>query len=168
MFRRTRRSAPAAPSEAVLRLEREIQALRLELSERDGAIARLEADLQRERDAEGTRTETRARAEIERLLAGSATPLVQLATQTQLAQAPNNSVDAASVLAVARALVRDFEDDGVEFVGRVGATEPYDPDRHEPLAEGPLPEPGRPVVVRIVGLSCAGTVIRRAGVEGAA
>lgn len=160
MFRRTKRSAPAAPTDVVLRLEREVQALRLELTERDAAIARLEADLQRERDAEGTRTHTRARAEVERLLAGSATPLVQLATQTQL-----QGVDAASVLAVARALVRDFEDEGVEFVGRAGATEPYDPDRHEPVGDGPLPERGRPVVVRIVGLSCGGTVIRRAGVE---
>jgi hypothetical protein len=165
VFRRTRHRREATPPEDVLRLQREAQALRLELAEREATIARLEADLQRERDTEVTRTETRARAEVERLLAGSATPLVQLATQTQLAKTPHGSVDAASVLAVARALVRDFEDEGVEFLGRAGATEPYDPARHEPLGDGPLPEPGGPVVVRIVGLASRGAVIHRAGVE---
>lgn len=140
-------------TEDVLRLEREAQALRLDLAQRADTIHRLEADLQRARDTDN------ARPEIERLLAGAATPLTHLATQTQLA-----GVDAASVLAIARSLFRDLTDEGVLLIGHVGDTEPYDPERHEPLAESAL-DRGQPVVVRIVGLAYHETIVRRASVE---
>lgn len=137
----------------VLRLEREAQVLRLDLAEKAGTIERLEADLQRERETD------KGRPEVERLLAGAATPLAQLATQTQLA-----GVDAASVLAIARSLLRDLTDEGIRLIGRAGDTEPYDPGRHEPLAEGEL-DPGQPVVVRIIGIAYQETIVRRASVE---
>jgi len=135
-----------------LRLQNEVQALRLELHERDQTIERLMNEL------------TRARAdaltgEAERLRAGIATPLVQLATQSQI-----DGVDAASVLAVARSLVRAAEDEGFELIGQVGAVEPYDPARHEPLGDA-APAAGAPVVVRFVGLSYAGEILRTAAVE---
>jgi hypothetical protein len=50
-------------------------------------------------------------------------------------------------------------------VGSIGATEPFDPDRHDPLSDAPAPGPGRPVVVRMVGLSLHGKVLRKAGIE---
>lgn len=138
--------------DAALHLQSEVQALRLELAERDQTIERLMNELSRARaDA--------LNGEAERLRAGIATPLVQLATQSQI-----DGVDAASVLAVARSLVRAAEDEGFELIGRVGQVEPYDPTRHEPLGD-PTPSTGEPVVVRFVGLSYGGEMLRAAAVE---
>ena len=147
------------PDETALALQNEAQALRLELVERDQLIERLEADLTRARSAGAG---ANGEASAERLLAGLATPLTQLATQSQL-----SGVDADSVLAVARSLVRAAEDEGLQLIGRVGAVEPYDPARHEPLGDGDgdVPAPGDEVVVRFVGLSYGGDVLRTAAVE---
>ncbi len=138
--------------ETALELQNEAQALRLELAERDQIIQRLENELARARTAA-------ASGEPERLLAGLATPLMQLATQSQL-----DGVDAGSVLAVARSLLRAAEDEGLALIGHVGAVEPYDPTRHEPLGDAALPT-GTPVVVRFVGLSYGGEILRTAAVE---
>lgn len=148
------RGRRARPDDVTLRLQNEAQALRLELAERDRVIARWEAE--RNGDASGA---ARARVEVERLLAGMATPLVQLATQSQL-----DGVDTGSVLAVARSLLRAVEEEGLELVGQVGAVEPYDPARHEPLGET-APAPGTSVVIRFVGLSYGGEILRTAVVE---
>ena len=154
-LRRRRR----AGGDALLGTENQLRALRLELAERDARVARLEADLRRHQDAEASLRAELARAGVERLLANLATPLVQLATQVEL-----DAVDAASVLAVARTLVRDLEDEGVAVAGPVSAVVPYDPDLHEPL-DGNAPERGEAVVLRLAGLSYHGTVLRRATVE---
>ncbi|MDQ3462091.1 MAG: hypothetical protein M3471_03495, partial [Actinomycetota bacterium] len=98
-------------------------------------------------------------AERERLLGAIATPLAQLATQSQLPD-----VDAPSMAAVGRSLLRHLEDEGLQLLGCVGGSEPYDPDRHEPLGES-SPSAGQPVTVRLVGLGVGGVVLRRAGVE---
>ncbi len=150
------RGRRAGRDPTALRWQNDVQALRLELAERDETIARLEADLSRARAAAAAG----GNAEAERLLAGLATPLTQLATQSQL-----GGVDGDSVLAVARSLVRAAEDEGLALIGRVGAVEPYDPARHEPLGEGEAPAPGDRVVVRFVGLRYGGDVLRTAAVE---
>jgi hypothetical protein len=156
--RRVRRPAGEA-GRVGLGLASQAQALRLELAERDELIGRLQADLRRQRDGEATEAAGRARAERERLFGAVATPLVQLATQTQL-----EGVDAQSMAAVARSLLRALADEGLDLVGWAGATESYDPGRHEPLGDTP-PDAGRLVVVRAPGLAVGGVVLRRAGVE---
>ena len=156
--RRACRQAGEA-GQADLGLASQAQALRLELAERDELIGRLQAELRRQREGEATRAVGRARAERERLFSAAATPLVQLATQTQL-----EGVDAPSMAAVGRSLLRALADEGLDLVGRVGATESYDPGRHEPLGDT-LPGAGQHVVVRTPGLAVGGVVLRRAGVE---
>ena len=146
LFGARRREDPA------LALQSEAQALRLELAERDQTIRRL-LD---ERD----HMPAPAAGEAERLRAAIATPLTQLATQSQL-----DGVDTESVLAVARSLLRAAEDEGLAVVGQVGAVEPYDPTRHEPLGDGEAPAPGDQVVVRFVGLAFGGEILRTAAVE---
>ena len=132
-----------------LELQSELQALRLELGERERTIRQLLND----------RARTDGSADGDRLRAAIATPLVQLATQSQI-----HGVDADSVLAVARSLVRAVEDEGFELIGRVGAVAPYDAARHEPLGEV-APAAGDAVVVRFVGLAYGGDVLRAAAVE---
>jgi hypothetical protein len=159
--RRNPRLAHEGPAagDATLARDSELRALRLEVAERDELVTRLEADLRRQQEAEASRLDARSHSDLERFLAGIATPLRQLATQSQL-----DGVDAASVLAVVRALLRDLEDEGVAIDGRVGAVVPYDPTRHEPLGDAHH-EAGDPVVVRLAGLGYHGTLLRRASVE---
>ncbi len=92
--------------------EREVQALRLELQERDREIAVLKADAERLRRAESGRISTAVRAERERLLADAAGPMAQLLTPTHLLEVDGKTVAARDVLAVARRLVRLLEDEG--------------------------------------------------------
>jgi hypothetical protein len=139
------------------RVASQAQALRLELAERDRLIGQLEADLRRQREGAKSLSGQQARRERERLVAVVATPLVQLATLTQL-----DSSDAAW-MAVARSLLRGLADEGLELLGQVGSAEPYDPVRHEPLGDL-VPGTGALVVVRAPGLAFGGVVLRRAGV----
>jgi hypothetical protein len=155
---RGRRQGSGA-SDAALALAGEAQGLRLELAERDRLIQQLQADLLRQREGEASGAAQSARAERQRLLGAVATPLQQLATQTQL-----DGVDAASMAAVAQSLLRGLADEGLELVGRVGTSESFDPARHEPLSDG-VPGPDGPVVVRVPGLAVNGTLLRRAGVQ---
>jgi hypothetical protein len=165
LFRRWfgRPGRPAADGPG-LSLEREAQALRLELQERDRVIAALRADLERLRRGEGERVDAAARAERERLLADAAAPVAQLLTQAHLLEVEGRLVQARDVLAVARRLVRLLEDEGLTAEGRVGAAVAFDPDRHEPLGGDFAPRPGERAVVRLLGVSWRGRVLQKAGV----
>jgi molecular chaperone GrpE (heat shock protein) len=161
-----RRGAPPAPDaeDGALALHREARTLRLELEERDRVIAALKADLERLRRGEGERVTAAIRAERAPLLAEAAAPVAQLLTQAHLLEVEGKPVQARDVLAVARRLVRLLEDEGLAPEGRVGETVAFDPDRHEALGGGFAPRPGQPAVVRLVGISWQGRVLRKAGV----
>jgi molecular chaperone GrpE (heat shock protein) len=166
VFKRLRRwfGRPAGAGGPALPREREAQALRLELQERDRVIAALKADLERLRRGEGERVAAAVQAERERLLADAAAPVAQLLTHAHLLEAEGKALQARDVLAVARRLVRLLEDEGLTAEGRVGAAVAFDPDRHEPLGGDFAPRPGQTVVVRLVGVSWQGRVLSRAGV----
>ncbi len=144
-----------------LDLRSELQALRLELAERDSRIATLEkqADLGRS----GERVDEVARDRITRWLESAAAPASQLKTQAHLLQVENKPVRARDVLAVARRLLRVLEDAGMEFEGEVGEAVEFDPDRHRPLGEASLSR-GDQARIRFVAVKLGQRVIHKAGV----
>jgi molecular chaperone GrpE (heat shock protein) len=148
---------------SALDARRDAQALRLELAERDRVIAALTGDLERQRRGEAERVAAAAEAERERLLTAAASPASQLLTQTHLLEVEGKPVQARDMLAVARRLLRYLEDEGLAAEGRVGDTVAFDPDRHEAIGGEP-PERGRPAVLRLVGITYRGRVLRKAGV----
>jgi molecular chaperone GrpE (heat shock protein) len=161
-FRKRRGSAD---DEAVLRLESELQQARLEIQERNRAIERLRSEAASARERADAEAERLAEARIERLVSSMAVPLTQFATQAHLHGTGTADIQVGSVIEVGTRLLRVLSGVGVESVGSIGATEAFDPDRHDPLSDAPAPEPGRPVVVRMVGLSLHGKVLRKAGIE---
>lgn len=154
----------AHTDDGVLALEREIQSLRLELAEQHQLVANLKGELQRQRSAEDARLTAAVWAQVERFLTHAATPVAHLLTQAHLLEVDGKPIQAHDVLAVARRLVRSLEDNGLTLEGRVGETVPFDPNCHEPLSAEAALQPGETVVVKFVGASYSGTVLKKAGV----
>lgn len=153
------RSPPV--DERLLALKREIQQLRLELAERD----RVTAQLRRQGEVEEGRVASAGEARRERLLSEAAAPVAQLLTQAHLLEVDGRPVQARDVLAVARRLVRLLEDEGLMLEGTVGQKVVFDPGRHDPLSAEALFTAGQPVIVRLVGVSYQGRILRKAGVD---
>ena len=149
------------PDERTLQLENELQQLRLELREQKKIADRLKDELERQRGGESARM---AAAQVEQLLADAAAPVSQLLTQSHLFKNENRPVQAGDVLAVAGRLVRALEDHGLVVEGSVGQSATFDPNRHEPLSAEDELRPGANVIIRLVGLSYKGKLLRKAGV----
>ena len=148
----------------MLALERQVQSLRLELTEQPQLVANLKNELQRQRDAEDARLADAVRAQIGRLMTNAATPMAHLLTQAHLLEVDGKPIQVHDVLGVARRLVRMLEDNGLTLEGQVGATLPFDPNRHEPLSAEAALQPGETVVVKFVGASYGGIICKKAGV----
>lgn len=151
-------------NEKLLTLEREIQNLRLELTERDRLIEKLKQQLEQQRTSESNNIDFAVQNQIEQLLTDTAAPVTQLLTQAHLLQ-QGKPVQAKDVLLVAKRLIRSLEDNGLTVVGQVGETVSFDSNLHEPLSASSEVSPGAEVVVRFAGVSYRGKVIRKAGVE---
>lgn len=151
--------------ERVLRLESELRESRLELSRLEQLTGRLRAELARTRDAAEEDARLRTDADIRRLVTTISTPLVQLITQEHLHSTGAAPVRTGDVLDVAARLVRALREAEVDIVGEIGATEPFDPQRHDPLSAAAAPVAGQPVTVRVPGLSCRGHIVRKAGID---
>jgi molecular chaperone GrpE (heat shock protein) len=151
-------------AERLLALERGAQELRLRLKEANDQLAALREECERLRAGEAARVADAVRDRLERVLTDAAGPAAQLVTQAHLLEAEGKPVQARDVLAVARRLVRVLEGEGLTLEGRVGERAAFDPARHAPLG-GDAVAPGQPVVVRFVGVSCRGRVLRKAGVD---
>ena len=152
------------PDERVLALERQVQSLRLELTEQHQLVVNLKSELQRQRDAEDTRLADAVWAQMERFMTNAATPVAHLLTQAYLLEVDGKPLQARDVLSVARRLVRILEDNGLTLEGKVGEMLPFDPNRHEPLSADAALQPRETVVVKFVGASYGGTVCKKAGV----
>lgn len=165
LFNRQLGDERADRNHPTLALEREVQTLRLDLDEKDRAIARLQADLDRQRDGADAQVEQVAQARMERLFADVAAPVAQLLTQAHLVEVEGRPVQARDILSVARRLVRALEDQGLTLEESVGESAPFDPARHEPLSAHNDLQPGQPALVRFVGVAYRGRRLRKAGVE---
>ena len=160
-----KQSIPATPDEQItLDLEREIQNLRLELTERDQSINKLKQQLEQQRTSENSNIDSAVQNQIEQLLTDTAAPVTQLLTQAHLLD-EGKPVQAKDVLLVAKRLIRTLEDNGLTIVGQVGETVSFDSNLHEPLSAHSEISSDLEVVVRFVGISYQGKVIRKAGVE---
>jgi molecular chaperone GrpE (heat shock protein) len=155
----------AGAAERILALEREVQALRLELAEREKTVANLKRDLESQRSGEAVRLDAAVHATVEQLLSSAGPPATQLAKQAHLLEAEGRAVPARDVLAVARRLVSALEEAGLRLEGSIGERVPYNPNRHEPLNAAANLTPGQAVVIRFAGVSYRGKMLRRAGVE---
>jgi molecular chaperone GrpE (heat shock protein) len=153
-----------ADAERLLALQREAQELRLQLEERMGQLSRLREERERERSAEEERLAQAVQEKVGRLLAEAAGPVAQVLTQAHLLGEDGRPVQARDVVAVARRLVRVLEDEGLTVEGQVGERAAFDPDRHAQLG-GDVLTRGQAVVVRFVGVSYRGRLLRKAGVE---
>ena len=147
-----------------LESEKEIQNLRLELTERDRLIDRLKQQLEQQRTSENNNINSAVQNQIEQLLTDAAAPVTQLLTQAHLLE-QGKPVQAKDVLLVAKRLIRSLEDNGLTIVGQVGETVSFDSNLHEPLSANSEVSSGAEVVVRFAGVSYRGKVIRKAGVE---
>ncbi len=147
--------------ERVLELERELQSLRLELVEQKRVSENLKLELERQRGGESSRL---AAIQLEKLFSEISTPVSQLITQAHLFNAEGRPVQAKDVLAVATRLIRTLEDHGLSLDGNIGQMVEFDPNRHEALSMEEEVEPGQPSIIRLVGISYQGKLLRKAGV----
>lgn len=150
--------------ERLLALERQIQNLRLELAERNQLVDKLKQELERQRNSESDRITTAVQTQVEQLLTDAAAPVAQLLTQAYLLE-QGKSVQAKDVIVVAKRLIRSLEDNGLTLTGSLGETVSFDSNLHDPLSTSTALTQGIPVVVKFVGVSYQGKVIRKAGVE---
>src|SRR5262249_35658369 len=162
-FGRSARGSPRETEDADFDYKREVQSLHLELQERERLIAALKGDLERLRRGEGGRIEEAVRGHREQFLAEAAAPAAQLLTQAHLLEVEGKPVQARDVLALARRLIRLLGDGGLPAEAGAGGRAPSPPTRPEPLGDW-APAPGQPVVVRFVGMTCRGKVLRKASV----
>ena len=163
MLRWLRGLFPGGRGEALLEARRELGSLRLELEEKEKALERLARELEKRRREESERVSGELDARWEAVLADLSSPLSLLLTQAQLLER-GIQVPPREVARVAGFLERVLSDHGLEVEGRVGERVSFDPSRHEP-GESSSPAPGEEVVVKTVGLSFRGRVLRKARVE---
>ena len=145
-----------------LDLRSEVQALRLELAERDARIAALEKQADAGRSSESVDGLVEGR--LARWLESAAAPASQLKTQAHLVEVEGKPVEARDVLAVSRQLVRVLEDAGLRFEGKVGDVADFDPDHHRPLGQASLARGDR-VRIRFVAVRLGERVIHKAAVD---
>ena len=150
--------------ERSLIIEGQIQNLRLELAERDQLVDKLKQELERQRNSESDRLTNTVQTQVEHLLTDAAAPVTQLLTQAHLLS-QSKPLQAKDVLAVAKRLIGVLEDNGLTLTGSVGETVSFDSNLHDPLSASTSLTPERPVIVKFVGVSYQGKVIRKAGVE---
>lgn len=164
--RRGESAAQAAErTEHLLRLEKEAQALRMELETRDQNIAHLKQEVERLRARQDHLVNEGITSQLEGLFGDLAAPASQIMTQAELLENQNKPVQARDVLSVARRLVRAAERRGMLFDGRAGEQAAYDPNRHAPLNPEAALQVGQPVTIRFAGVTFQGKIIHKAIVE---
>ena len=158
-------SSALPTSEPTLALQSELQTLRLELAERETAIANLKQELERQRQGETTRIEAARQTEIESLFEQLSSPLSQLLTQTHLVEQQGKTVQPQDILTVTQRLIRTLESTGLAIAVGVGETTPFDPNYHQPLNSNLTISPGTAIVAKMPGLAYQKKILKKALVE---
>lgn len=150
--------------ERILALEREVKSLQMALQERDRMLERLKGDLEYQRDTTSSNVTEIVQTKLEHVFANAAAPVTQLLTQAHLLE-EGKPVQSKDVLTVAKRLVRTLKDNGLAIEGNIGEQVPFDPNRHEPLSANDSLSPEQPVIIRFVGVTYQGKLLRKAGVQ---
>jgi len=148
-----------------LALQRENQALRMDLETCHETLAHTRQENDRLRKSQAEVVQSNVTRQLETLFEDLAAPAAQILTQTYLVEVQNKPVQATDVLTVARRMVRALENHGITFEGQVGQVVNYDSARHQALNANAVLAEGQTVMTRFVGLSYQGKIIRRAFVE---
>ena len=154
---------PPAGSASQLALESQVQGLRLELSQAQETIQRLQKELERQRASGEALLSEKNQAQIAALLDELSAPVVQIVTLEALAQ--EKPVQSGDVLAVTRRLVNALCQAGLVLEGQIGEQQPYDPNRHSPLSAETALNVGQHIVIRLPGASFKGKLLQKAGVS---
>ncbi len=158
-------AATTAPAVDALRLQTEVQSLRMELEARERTIDNLKQETERLRLRQDELLNDTVALRMEKLFNDLAAPASQILTQADLLEKQGKPVQARDVLSVARRMVRALERSGLSFEGQVGQAVEFDPNRHTPMQGGAQPALGQPVTVRFVGAAYQGKIIYKAIVE---
>lgn len=153
-----KRETPSQGAEETrLKLEAEIQALKLSLQEREAELRAWRA----QQEQEAARREAYAVARLEALFSDVAPPAAQLWLQGALIE-QGQPVNVRDVWLVAQRLLTALSTHGLEVSDALGAEVAFDPNRHQALSGTCVP--GARVRVRVPGLSYRGRVLVKAGV----
>ncbi|MDR3577283.1 MAG: nucleotide exchange factor GrpE [Anaerolineaceae bacterium] len=149
----------------LLALRNQIKSLQLDLQERDKKIELLNQELERLRLNQKDLLKETSTAALEELFSSLSPAVAQLVTQAYLANQQNKLIQSKDILLVAQRLISILEQSGLQLLGQPGQQVQFDPRLHTPLSASNSFTTGQAVVVRFVGLSYRGKIIRKAGVE---
>jgi len=137
-----------------------ITTLRLELAERDEEIARLRKEYALLREQSKAQVEWAGGKAVESIVSQCAAPLATLSAM-QARHAEKGDLNPADLLQVASSFRKILAERGLEQIGVVGETQPYDPALHQML-DGTRPQPGEPVLIRFAGFRFNGKIVAKA------
>lgn len=149
--------------DARLAAEAAAAGLRLELEEAKKLAVALRRELDAERGARADAVEVATASRLEPFLAEAAALLGQLALQERLLE-KGKPIETRDVMALAEALSRILERQGLVALDAVGEMRDYDPACHQSLG-GTALTPGLRVRVKMPGYSLKGKILRKAMVE---
>jgi len=103
-------------------------------------------------------------SKLEKLFEELAGPIAQLATLNHLLMEQGRTLQAKDVLVIANTFVACLQNYGLEIEGRIAESVPFDSSVHEPLSLEESITHGETVIVRMIGISHQGRLLRRAAV----
>lgn len=164
---------PVSPAQAsrmdqtadLLALQKEAQALRMDLENREQSIANMKQEIERMRLRQDQMIAETVETRLSGLFGDLAGPASQILTQADLLEKQAKPVQARDVLAVARRMLRALERYGLAFAGQTGEQVFFDPNQHTPINEAAQPKAGQMVTIRFVGVTYQGKTIYKALVE---
>jgi len=160
----TKQSEIANLSENVLKLECELQRLRLELDEKDKLLATVRHDLSVQKKNSENEAARDVRVHLEKLFSDMGGFVVQIVAQEYLSNVEGKTIHTKDLLAVANRCIACLKAHGLELIGNMGESTSFDPRIHEPLSLEEKLDDGDRVTVRLVGLSFSNSILRRAAV----
>lgn len=149
----------------ILILETQLQQLKLELEEGNKTINNLQQQLQRQEEKEFLQLQEKILGEKEKLFNDIASPISQLITQKYLLEVEEKPVQAKDILLVVKRLINVFESQGLTVIGDMGKTITFNPNYHQSLINNIDINISDKVIIKIVGVSYQGQVIKKAIVE---
>lgn len=143
--------------------ESQIQALKLELSEREKSIDEFKSQLSLQAKKQEETLESMLVAQMEPLLKDISGPLSQLATQAHLSN--QRQLQVKDVISVSMRLVKGLEDFGLRLEGTIGEIVNFDSSKHEGLSlQDDPPCEGSPVQITMPGVSYENKLLKKIAV----